>query len=238
MVRRVDLRRPPVKRQKPVNKKRRVRLPTSGSEHPFSVYPWGYRGGGSNSNNCYAYAMHDWESYRVHKAQPGNRSGMSNRPIEYRSCERVHKRVLSDNPRKVRPAPLSRKCPRGYYKVVLVIAPGRDFHWYKQHSVVYYRVKAGDTRASLARFFKVPVSRFRGLDLTPGKMIRFKANVWSHKRGWGGEPLLVDAKGKAILNPLTAARNYGWGLNYSKFCGSYCVKRTGVNVGKTRSKIF
>lgn len=237
MVRRVDLRRPPVKRQKPV-KKRRVRLPTSGYEHPFSVYPWGYRGGGSNSNNCYAYAMHDWESYRVHKAQPGNRSGMSNRPIEYRSCERVHKRVLSDNPRKVRPAPLSRKCPRGYYKVVLVIAPGRDFHWYKQHSVVYYRVKAGDTKASLARFFKVPVSRFRGLDLTPGKMIRFKANVWSHKRGWGGEPLLVDAKGKAILNPLTAARNYGWGLNYSKFCRSYCVKRTGVNVGKTRSKIF
>lgn len=237
MVRRVDLRRPPVKRQKPV-KKRRVRLPTSGSEHPFSVYPWGYRGGGSNSNNCYAYAMHDWESYRVHKAQPGNRSGMSNRPIEYRSCERVHKRVLSDNPRKVRPAPLSRKCPRGYYKVVLVIAPGRDFHWYKQHSVVYYRVKAGDTKASLARFFKVPVSRFRGLDLTPGKMIRFKANVWSHKRGWGGEPLLVDAKGKAILNPLAAARNYGWGLNYSKFCRSYCVKRTGVNVGKTRSKIF
>ena len=60
---------------------RQKRLPVSGSEHPFSVYPWGSRGGGSNSNNCYAYAMHDWESYRAHKAQPGNRSGMSNRSI-------------------------------------------------------------------------------------------------------------------------------------------------------------
>jgi len=217
---------------------RQKRLPVSGSEHPFSVYPWGSRGGGSNSNNCYAYAMHDWESYRAHKAQPGNRSGMSNRSIEYRNCKKVHRRVMSDNPKKVRPTQLSRKCPRGYYKVALVIAPGRDFHWYKQHSMVYYRVKAGDTKVSLARFFKVPASRFKEFVLTPGKMIRFKANVWSHKRGWGGKPLLVDAEGKAILNPRTAARDYGGGLNYSKFCGSYCVKRTGVNVGKTGSKVL
>lgn len=237
MVRRATPRRPPVKRRKP--KQRRV--PTSGSEHPFSVYPWGMRGGGSNSNNCYAYAMHDWESYRVHKAQPGNRSGLSNRAIEYRNCQKVHRRVMSDNPGKVRPSPLKKACPRGYYKVVLVIAPGRDFHWYKQHSVVYYRVKAGDTKASLMKFFKIPKGTrkdFNKLDLTPGKMIRFRANVWSHKRGWGGGPLLVDAKGNVILNPRTAARDYGGGLNYSKFCGSYCVKRTGVNVGKTRPKIL
>tara|TARA_B100001093_G_scaffold518393_2_gene603027 strand:- start:532 stop:1026 length:495 start_codon:yes stop_codon:yes gene_type:complete len=163
---------------------------------------------------------------------------MSNRPIDYRNCKKVHKRVMSDNPKKVRPSTLTRRCPRGYYKVALVIAPGRDFHWYKQHSVVYYRVKAGDTKRSLAKFFKVPESRFRNLDMTPGKMIRFKANVWSHKRGWGGKPLLVDAKGKAILNPRTASRDYGSGMNYNKFCGSYCVKRTGVDVGKTRSKII
>ena len=100
-----------------------------------------------------------------------------------------------------------------------------------------YRVKVGDTKRSLARFFKVPVSRLKNAEMTPGKLVRFKANVWSHKRGWGGKPLLVDAKGKAIMNPLTASRDYGGGLNYSKYCHSYCVKRTGVDVGKTGSKV-
>ena len=216
---------------------RQRRVPTSGSEHPFSTWPWGHKGGGANSNNCYAYAMHDWERYRIHKAQPGNQSGMSNNSIEYKNCKKIHKRVMSDNPGKVMRSPLTSRCPRGYYKVALVISPGKDFHWYKQHSVVYYRVKTGDTKASLSRFFKVPVSRFKALDITPGKMVRFKANVWSHKRGWGGEPLLVDAKGKAILNPKTASRNYPE-LNYNKFCGSYCVKKTGINVGKTGTEIL
>ena len=216
----------------------RKRLTPSKDAPPFSVYPWGRRGGGSNSNNCYAYAMHDWESYRIHKAQPGNRSGMSNKSIEYRNCKKVHRRVLSDNPRKVKTSTPLARCPRGYYKVMLFIAPGRDFHWYKQHSVVYYRVKAGDTKRSLATFFKIPITRLKNCVMTPGKAIRFRANVWSHKQGWGGEPLLVDAKSKAILNPLKAARDYGGGLNYSKYCHSYCVKRAGVNVGKTGTKVL
>jgi LysM repeat protein len=111
-----------------------------------------------------------------------------------------------------------------------------DFHWYKQHSVVTYKVKTGDTQTSIAKYFKVPVSRIKGAltadGLVPGRTIKFKSNLWSHKRGWGNGPLLTDSKGKVIFNPLTANKNYG-GLNYKSFCHAFCVQMRGVKVGKT-----
>ena len=59
--------------------------------------------------------------------------------------------------------------------------------------------------------------------LRPGKVISLPVRLWSHKQGFGGGPVIVDASGKTIKNPLTANRNYP-GLNYSKFCSAYCVK--------------
>ena len=223
----------------------RIALSKDGSEHPYSYYPWGEIGGGSNSNNCYAYAMHDWESYRVHKAQPGNVSGMSNKYHSYSNCRGLAKRVLSDNPGKVFTVKTpTAKCPSGCYKVMLFISPKgvHDFHWYKQHGVVMYRIKSIDTINSISKFFKVPYSRIKkAVDLKGGfaknKLIVFKANVWSHKRGWGTGPTLKDAKGSAILNPMKAARKYGE-LNYSKLCNTFCVKNRGVDVGKTKANVI
>ena len=111
-----------------------------------------------------------------------------------------------------------------------------DFHWYKQHSVVTYKIKAGDTQKSIATYFHVPVSRIKSSlgtgGIVPGRSIKFKSNIWSHKRGWGNGPLLTDSKGKLILNPLTANKDYG-GLNYKRFCHAFCVQMSGVKVGKT-----
>lgn len=50
------------------------------------------------------------------------------------------------------------------------------------------------------------------------------SGVWSHKRGWSTPPLLRDAKGKIIWDPIVAKRNYP-GLNYKKYCSSFCVKK-------------
>lgn len=92
---------------------------------------------------------------------------------------------------------------KGYYKVMMFVSPGRpsnyirqgDFHFYKQHGVVEYKIKPGDTVASTAKFFKVPESRIkRAGPFRVGKRIIFKANVFSHKRGWATGPLLTDAK--------------------------------------------
>lgn len=59
--------------------------------------------------------------------------------------------------------------------------------------------------------------------IMPGRVIQFPVKLWSHKQGFATGPVLVDASGKTIRNPLTANRSYP-GLNYSKFCSAYCVK--------------
>ena len=102
-----------------------------------------------------------------------------------------------------------------------------DFHFYKQHSMVRYVCKKGDTIAGICRFFDVPRYRItkalNNKKLSPGTPLLFKANVWSHKRGWGTGALLKDSSGKLIKNPITANRNYG-SVNYKKLCSAFCIK--------------
>ena len=219
-------------------------LPVSGSEKRFTNRYWG-TSTGINNNNCYAYAVGDYEAYRFQKSIPGDRSGLSNRNHNYTHCRDLPNRVVSDNPKKVYVAKGNEKCKKGYYKVMMFVSPGRptnyirqgDFHFYKQHSVVEYKVKEGDTIKSIANFFKVPESRIRAAGkVERGKRLIFKANVFSHKRGWATGPLLTDAKGKAITDPRKASRDYP-GLNYEKYCSSFCVKNSGIKVGKTHPKV-
>jgi len=148
-------------------------------------------------------------------------------------------------PKKVYRAKADEKCKKGYYKVMMFVSPGRptnyirqgDFHFYKQHSVIEYKIKQGDTIVAVAKFFNVPESRIkRAGTFKLGKRIVFRANVFSHKRGWATGPLLTDAKGKAIIDPRKASRDYP-GLNYEKYCSSFCVKNTGIKVGKTHPKV-
>lgn len=212
-----------------------MRLPLSGSEHVFSLTPWTNKG--PMYNNCYAYAVHDYKTYRIHKSIPGDRSGLSKLPHTYTHCKGLIKRVISDNPGKVYHCRPTETCKKGYYKIMMAVAPSNvfgskhgDFHFYKQHGVVKYKVKKDDTIKSVAEFFKVPRSRIlKAGPLVPGKNIIFKANIWSHKRGWGTGPLLTDACGKSILDPRKSCRNYSH--NYDKMCGSLCVKSKGINVG-------
>ena len=219
-------------------------LPLSGSERKFTNRRWGTSTGIGN-NNCYAYAVGDYQAYRYQKSIPGDRSGMSNLPHNYTHCKSLPQRVVSDNPKKVYPVKGNEKCKKGYYKVMMFVSPGRptnyirqgDFHFYVQHGIVEYKVKENDTVSSIAKFFKVPESRIRQAGkIEKGKRIIFKANVFSHKRGWATGPLLTDAKGKSITDPRKASRNYP-GLNYSKYCTSFCVKDKGIQVGKTHPKV-
>jgi hypothetical protein len=227
------------------------RLPTSGSEHRFTHRLWGSKVGIGN-NNCMAYAFHDFEYYRDQKSTPGDRTGNSNNGHSYTHCRGIPQKVLGDNPGKVYMVNPDKRCKQGYYKVMLFVAPSPpgayirqgDFHWYKQHNTVEYKMKEGDTVTSMARFFGVSrsviqnaLAKRRLKAPKKGRVIIFKANVWSHKRGWATEPLLVDAKGKAIFDPRRASRNYE-GLNYKKFCSAFCVKNKGIKVGKSHPQIL
>ena len=219
-------------------------LPLSGSESKFTNRRWSTPTGIGN-NNCYAYAVGDYEAYRWQKSIPGDRSGLSNGSHNYTHCTSLPNRVVSDNPKKVYKVNANEKCKKGYYKVMMFVSPGRptnyirqgDFHFYKQHGVVEYKIKQGDTVVSVAKFFKVPMTRVKNAgSFKVGNRIVFKANVFSHKRGWATGPLLTDAKGKSITDPRKASRDYP-GLNYERYCSSFCVKDRGIKVGKTHPKV-
>lgn len=58
--------------------------------------------------------------------------------------------------------------------------------------------------------------------------------IWSHKRGWSTLPLIRDAKGKVIWDPIRADKKYK-GLHYKRHCGTYCV-RPGTRVGASSGR--
>ena len=209
-------------------------LPLSGSEPAFVHRPWTKF---KVANNCYAYAFHDLRSWRPQKSVPGDRSRRLN--SDYTTCRGLARTIVRDNPKKVYIARAAERCKQGYYKAMVVVAPtnraggrGGDFHFYKQHGVIKYKLKKGDTPQSLSKFFGVGLPTIKkawGLRPRIGKIIMFRCNLFSHKMGWATGPLLVDSRGRVIKDPRKASRKYG--LNYSKYCRSFCV-RNGRRAGK------
>tara|TARA_R110002153_G_scaffold244536_1_gene399987 strand:+ start:150 stop:827 length:678 start_codon:yes stop_codon:yes gene_type:complete len=218
--------------------------PPNGSEHIFTMKRWDGPVGKGN-NNCYAYAVNDYKKYRMSKSQPGERTNTS-AFSKYRNCGKLPKLVLTDNPKKVYVEKADKKCKPTFYKIMMFVSTCKptntlchgDFHFYKQHSKTEYKIKKGDTPESIAKFFKVPVARIKRAAkvLLPGKVITFKAEFFSHKRGWATGPLMTGATGKLIKDPRTTSRKYP-GMNYNKYCGSFCIKNGGVKVGHTHPKV-
>ena len=72
--------------------------------------------------------------------------------------------------------------------------------------------------------------------LPVGRVIEIPVRLWSHKTGWAGGPLLVDASGHTISDPRKADRNYKPGFHYTKFCSAYGVRpglaKTGNNANR------
>ena len=83
-----------------MSKAKKKELPLSGSENKFTNRRWASNKGIPN-NNCYAYAVGDYEAYRWQKSIPGDRSGLSNSKHTYTSCTGLPNRVISDNPKNV-----------------------------------------------------------------------------------------------------------------------------------------
>ena len=71
--------------------------------------------------------------------------------------------------------------------------------------------------------------------LVPGRILRFKVNLWSHKRGWGEGPLMIDAKGRTIVDPRKSERKWHPGFHYTRFCSAYGVRRGAANTGNNKN---
>ena len=79
-------------------------------------------------------------------------------------------------------------------------------------------------------------SQLSGTKLTPGKVIEFPVKLWSHKTGWAGGPLIVDASGHTISDPRKCDRNFTPGFHYTKFCSAYGVRRGFAKTGSNANR--
>jgi len=81
------------------------------------------------------------------------------------------------------------------------------------------------------------VKNNRSEPLSVDKILDFPVALWSHKTGWAGGPLIVDASGKTITDPRKADRNYTPGFHYTKFCSAYIVKRGMATTGNNANRL-
>lgn len=190
---------------------------------------------GTRQNNCYAYAINSYKDSGDEKLQPGDLAGMSG-GVDLRDCKDLVKRALADAKAmgwNLRYLGSNKKecCPKST-RIVAVLAPNSDFHWYRFHRDLLYRVKTARTRRQMATEFGVSIGNVQipGPDTSravPGDLVLIRnASAWSHKQGHSGDgPLLVDACKQIIKDPAKACRNYGNGLNYKVVCGSFCLTK-------------
>jgi RHS repeat-associated protein len=87
---------------------------------------WNDQGTIQYGNNCYSYSLNRPGPRPVGKPQPGDFSG---NPYQNLTCADIAAAAMADGT--VGPDAKG-CCPKGYHKVQLVLAPGVDYHWYRQ----------------------------------------------------------------------------------------------------------
>jgi hypothetical protein len=216
---------------KPKEEKKRPPIaPLSGSESNLTPGMFPRRRG-----NCYAFAL-DLKSRNLNKKlQPGELAGANGDATA--SCSELRSLVNRDSEKlNIRPSKAETKCPRGYYKIAGVVDPGDDYHFMRQVRSITFRTRKGDTKASVAAQFDVPASSVRFSKGT-ATVTRKTSGFWAHKRGLATGAIYQDARGRVIKDPRNANMNYG-NLDYSRFCGFYCVRaRSSKEASKNSSKM-
>jgi hypothetical protein len=142
----------------------RIRLVDPSSNPKYAPHIWNDNVRTLLSTNCYAYACDDPYHHAYNdKPQPGMYMGIKNREM---SNSAVRLAVMQDDQsrnalRKQRLIPLVRLRQEinnnspidvvnvpGYYLIALVVAKGRDYHWYRQDDTGYWSHKPGHTQAT------------------------------------------------------------------------------------------
>lgn len=119
------------------------------------------------SHNCYAFLMDVFdkegikqckENNNCRKPQPGYISGIEHWSSDDLNCKEVMRRVIADSnntiyiPKKrnkgTQKNKYGTKCKKNYYRGVLVIAPDRDYHFYREFEPGHWLHKRGQTEVS------------------------------------------------------------------------------------------
>lgn len=118
----------------------------SGDEYNYEPISWTKT---ENSHNCYAYAFNQHKDNKINYPQMG-KFGVIDFTKHYNEdrdfgCSPYEYRILSDNPQ-VYKVKEGVPCKKGYYKTYFVVAPNKDFHWYRQDRNGIYSHKPGQLK--------------------------------------------------------------------------------------------
>jgi hypothetical protein len=187
---------------------------------------WNDGGPVQTSTNCYAYATDSRLGHPAgKKPQPGQKSGVRvSSPV---NCADVTNAVVQDGkPADIVPAP---RCP---YNVQEKQPPPEKPGYFRVALVTTSKPTGYDAKDGI--FYHNDYHWYR----------QDEDGSWSHKPGHD-TARNVDAAGKPISNPETAARRTALGtkfvpaakksvpevIDYDNFCGYFYVKKGGVKVG-------
>lgn len=112
------------------------------------------------SHNCYSYFLNKTSKKakrhckkllkkgkkRCPRPQPGYAAGFPNIKKSDYTCKKMIKRTLADNPSIKKTT--KKRCPNGYYKGALVVAPKKDYHYYRKHKDKKWSHKMSWTKAT------------------------------------------------------------------------------------------
>ena len=208
------------------------------------------------THNCYAYMLDDLHNKaRSSKPQPGyyhkytkNINTLLTRSnIDRLSCQAVKNGVLLDN-KNIKLLSIKEgemyKCRPNHYKGLMMVSPGRDFHFARQDNrllKVYQKIakhlkthKTPNTEEKWIELFITFINKY-GVDIIniinenctvneiPKKFLRQVYNyskTWSHKPG-STNVTDKDSFRRTIINPLTpGCWNFSdkGGIDYSTMC--------------------
>ena len=108
------------------------------------------------SHNCYTYFLNlkskdamelcknDFKRHNMcRRAQPGYLSGFPTLKKKDYACPIIEKRTLTDNPNIYKLNKMKDKCDPRFYKGAMVVAPGRDYHYYRLNDDGFWTHKPG-----------------------------------------------------------------------------------------------
>lgn len=121
-------------------------LHLSGSEYKYQPENWKKN---EIKQNCYGYALNKYNDDTINYPQMGE-FGIPDFKKYYNEdrdfgCSPYEYRILKDNPH-IYKVPENKSCKKGYYKTYFVVAPNKDFHWYRQDKDGYYSHKPGQLK--------------------------------------------------------------------------------------------
>lgn len=184
------------------------------------------------SHNCYMYFLNkkndevvklckkDYPSYKMcRRAQPGYASGFDVLKRKDYNCPAMMKRTLKDNPG-ISKTSFKKKCKRTHYKGALVVAPARDYHYYRYNDDGLWTHKPGykpsthiDSNNNLIRNPKkaardyggtLNYKDFCGFLCVPRDKTRKRMAHLNSRRQWGGKK--NTTKKKVYLHPKEKVR--------------------------------